>query len=508
MNDIATDNKRIVKNTIFLYGRMVVIMFTSFYTSRIVLQALGVTDYGIYTVVGGLVTTFNVVVGSLSDSTQRFITFELGKKKEGNVGRVFSMCIILHLILAIVAFIIMEPVGLWFVDNKLQIPIERIDAARWVLQFSLLLMAIMIMQIPFNALVIAHERMSFFSLVSIFDAVLRLTVAFSVFYTDGDKLVLYALLLVVAQLLLFIVYFVFCKHSFKIKAVITYDNNLVRKMGLFATWTIFGNGAFICYNQGTNLLLGVFFNPVVNAARGISIQVQGGVNAFVKNFQSALNPQITKCYADNNIQRVHSLMTNGMRYSFYLLIVPLIPLLLETEFVLDIWLTVVPDYSVPFVRLLLISCIFTSFSNIMEVSIKATGNIKRFELLAYGPRYLIIPISYLFLKCDFSPIVVYIVVLVSDLLFMFICLFFVKKQVNYNMKKFFFSIYPKIIIIGFLSFIPGLLVRYFMDPGVCRFSFICLISILWSIEVIYIWGLIRVEKDYVKRKISEIYEYH
>ena len=289
MKDVAIDNKRIAKNTVFLYGRMVVIMFVSFYTSRVVLQALGVTDYGIYTLVGGLVTTFNIVVGSLADSTQRFITFELGKMK-GNVGRVFSMCIILHLFLAVVAFVIMEPVGLWFLDNKLQIPTERMDAALCVLQFSLMLMAIMIMQIPFNALVIAYERMIFFSWVSILDAVLRLIVAFSVLYTGGDKLIFYSLFLVVAQLILFIVYFLFCKCIFIIKIDFTYDKNLLRKMGSFAAWTIFGNGAFICYNQGINLLLGIFFSPVVSAARGISVQVQGGVNAFVKNFQSALSP--------------------------------------------------------------------------------------------------------------------------------------------------------------------------------------------------------------------------
>lgn len=502
MKDVAIDNKRIAKNTVFLYGRMVVIMFVSFYTSRVVLQALGVTDYGIYTLVGGLVTTFNIVVGSLADSTQRFITFELGKMK-GNVGRVFSMCIILHLFLAVVAFVIMEPVGLWFLDNKLQIPTERMDAALCVLQFSLMLMAIMIMQIPFNALVIAYERMIFFSWVSILDAVLRLIVAFSVLYTGGDKLIFYSLFLVVAQLILFIVYFLFCKCIFRIKIDFTYDKNLLRKMGSFAAWTIFGNGAFICYNQGINLLLGIFFSPVVSAARGISVQVQGGVNAFVKNFQSALSPQITKCYADNNIQRVHSLLTTGMRFSFYLLLIPLTPLLLETEFVLDIWLTIIPDYTVSFVRLLILSCIFTSLSNIVEVSIKATGNIRKFELLAYGPRYLVIPVSYLFLKLGFSPITVYIVIVVSDLFFLLICLYFAKRQVRYDIKKVFCSVYLKIIIIGIISFIPGLLMREYIAHSAFRLFATFAISVLWSLGIVYVFGLTPQERNFVINKIRE-----
>lgn len=501
MNDVSSNNKRIAKNTIFLYARMVVIMFVSFYTSRVVLQALGVVDYGIYTVVGGLVTTFNVVVGSLADSTQRFITFELGKKDEGNVGRIFSMCVILHLLLALVAFIIMEPIGLWFLENKIQMPTERLGAAHWVLQFSLLLMAIMIMLIPFNALVIAHERMSFFSWVSILDALLRLFVAFSISYYGGDKLIIYSLLLAIAQLILFTVYLLFCKYSFKIKPVFVFDRLLIKKMGTFASWTIFGNGAFICYNQGTNLLLGVFFSPVVNAARGISIQVQGGVNTFVKNFQSALSPQITKSYADNNIPRLHSLLTNGSRISFYLLMIPLIPLLLETEFVLNVWLTVVPDYTVPFVRLLLVSCIFTSFSNIMEVSIKATGNISRFELFAYGPRYLVIPISYLLLKSGLSPIVVYIVVVASDFAFMLFCLYFAKKQVRYNVKEVVCAIYPKNFIVCIISFVPGILMRVFLSPSAARFCVICLASIIWSGLVVYLGGLTNKERGFVNKKI-------
>src|SRR3712207_5379352 len=337
MTNTSANNNRIAKNTMLLYFRMIVIMAVTLFTSRVILQTLGVEDYGIYNVVGGIVAMFTFISSSLTTASQRFITFELGKGKKGNISNVFSTCLTLHILLAILIAIIVEPFGIWFIYNKLMIPEARLTAAIWVFQFSILAMVVMIVSVPYNALIVAYEKMNAFALVSVIDAALRLAIAYSLLaFNSLDKLIVYGALVFLAQLIIRACYTVYCNRTFTdVQYCKQMDRSLLLEMGKFASWSIFGNVAFLTYTQGLNLLLGMFFSPVVNAARGVAVQIQGAVNTFVSSFQTAINPQITKNYAAGNFSEMINLVFRSSRFSFYLLMMLSVPVLLRTSDILD-----------------------------------------------------------------------------------------------------------------------------------------------------------------------------
>ena len=354
MQDNSANNKRIAKNTILLYGRMLLTMAVSLYTSRVVLNILGVEDYGIYNVVGSVVTMFAFLNGALITSTQRYLTFELGRGDYDQLKKVFTTSIVIHAIIASLIVILAETIGLWFFYNKMVIPESRMTAAMWVYQLSIVTMVIQVMSAPYNSIIIAHERMGVFAVISILETILKLAIVYLLLVLSGDKLVLYAILVAVVQLLIRFVYTSFCKKNFEESQIIKgIDKTLLKEIGKFAGWNIWGNLAATLFGTGLNLLLNVFFGPVVNAARGIALQVESSIAQFSTNFLMAVNPQVTKLYAQNNLQEMRVLLSRASKFACYLMLMLSLPVMIETPVILTVWLKLVPDYTIPFLRLIL-----------------------------------------------------------------------------------------------------------------------------------------------------------
>lgn len=505
MSDNTSNNQRIAKNTIYLYLRTLVVMFVTLFTSRVILQSLGVEDYGIYNVVGGIITIFSFISSTLSTASQRYITFELGKGSEGNMSKLFSICLLLHLGLAFIVAIIAEPVGLWFINNKLLIPAERLVAAIWVYQFTILSMIISFLSVPFNALIVAHEKMNAFAVISIVDASLRLIVAYSIKLCSFDKLVFYALLMFIAQLMVQACYMIYChRHFSESHYKFHWDKALVREMGVFASWSVFGNIAYVTYTQGLNLLLGTFFMPTVNAARGIAVQVQSAVNQFVASFQTAINPQITKNYASGNVSEMINLVFRSSRFSFYLLMIMTIPVILETEFLLQLWLKIVPDYTVDFLRIILITTWINSIANPLIISVKATGKVKRYESIVGVLMILILPISYFFLKLGYPPVVVFIVHLCIECVAMVCRILITRGLIHFSLSRYVKEVLFIIIIVAVAALLIPSLLYFYIEPSMLRFFVIFGTSVIWSGIVILTLGFTKGERDFLNDRIAAI----
>ena len=352
MSEKSENNKRIAKNTLALYARMLFTMAVSLYTSRVVLNTLGVEDYGLYNVVGGFVAMFSFFNAAMASATQRYMNFELGRGDNARLHKVFCTSINIHAIISGVVLLLAETVGLWFVYTKLSIPPERFSAALWVYHASVLASVVMVMSIPYNAAIIAHERMGAFAYISVLEVTLKLLIVYMLVVTDIDKLKLYAVLMLLVQLLIRLIYGRYSGRNFaETHYRRMWDGALFREMTGFAGWNLFGNIAAVAFTQGLNVLLNMFFGPTVNAARGIAVQVQNAIKGFCVNFQTALNPQITKSYASDDMAYMHKLIFTSSKFSYYLLLLLSLPVILETPVILKWWLGIVPGHTVAFVRL-------------------------------------------------------------------------------------------------------------------------------------------------------------
>lgn len=357
----SENNKRIAKNTFLLYFRMLFTMGVSLYTSRVVLNTLGVEDFGIYNVVGGVVVMFSFLNSSLATATQRFLNYEMGQGNALKLEKVFSIALTGHYLIALSVILLAETIGLWFVSTQLEIPAERMHAALWVYQFSILTLAVSIISVPYNAVIIAHERMKVFAYVSIAEVSLKLTVVFLLVYLSFDKLVLYAFLLLVVAVIVRMIYATYCKRNFtECKYRFIFEKDLFAQMFCFSGWMFTGTLSNLFSSQGVNILINMFFGPIQNAARGIAYQIQGTVNAFVTNFMVAVQPQIVKSYSQGNYSYMYKLVFMASRYSFYLLFLLSLPVLLQTQYLLQLWLKNVPDYSVLFTQLVVIDLLINS----------------------------------------------------------------------------------------------------------------------------------------------------
>ena len=504
----SENNKRLAKNTILLYVRMVLMMLVSLYTSRVVLQVLGITDFGIYNVVGGVITMLGCINGSLSGSTSRFITFELGKGNIESVTRVFRCASTIHYVLAILVLILAETVGLWFVMNKMVIPGERQFAALCVYQFSVVTYTVSILNVPFNALIIAHEKMDVFAAISIVEAISKLLLVSILGLINADRLILYALLMLVVQLSIQLIYICFCKKNFKESSVKwLWDKHISHNILTYTFWTFNGSIAVLGYTQGLNILLNLFFGPVVNAARGIAIQVQTAVNQFFMNFQVAVRPQVTKAYAQGNLSYMNTLVFASSRYSFYLIILVLFPLFINTEYVLYLWLGFVPKYSVAFVQLMLIVCIDTALAGPTLMAIHATGDIKRFQIIEGSILLTILPIAYLLLKyVHIQPETVLVVYIVIEYITQFVRVLIVFPRVKMSLMLYLKSVCFPIIMV----FIPILLLGYtlyynFEVASFCDFLVSCMICFTSSVFFIFTLGLNKQEKVFVFNKLKSFF---
>lgn len=399
MTDTSKNNKRIAKNTLLLYVRMLFLMIISLYTSRVILNTLGVEDYGINNVVSGFIGMLGFLSGSLGAASSRFITYDLGIGDMVTMKRTFGNIVTIHLLLAVMILIFGETIGLWFVLNKLQIPENRMTAALWVYQFSIFSFMLSIVSVPYNATIIAHERMKAFAYISIVDAILKLLIVYLLVIIPYDKLIIYAILFFCIQVFDRVVYGVYCyRHFEETKTKLAFNKKLFKEIFSFAVWTMNGNLAVIGYTQGINVLLNMFFGPVVNAARGIAVQVQTVVQNFCNNFQMALNPQLTKSYAQKDLAHMQQLLKVSSKFSFFLLYIISLPLMLEAPLVLKWWLGIVPEHTINFLRLILCSSMLVALSNPLVVSVHATGKIKKFQAIEGTMLLCIVPIAYVLLK--------------------------------------------------------------------------------------------------------------
>lgn len=461
-------------------------MAISFYTSRVILNALGVVDYGINNVVGGLVSMFTFINSSMALTTSRHLTYDLGKKDILKLKATFKCGLTVHAIIAFIVFILAESIGLWFMYNKMIIPQDRFDAALWCFHLSIVGTIMNIMTVPYNSDVIANEKMGVFAWMSIFDVSIKLAICYSLTTLPYDNLKTYAVLFFVATFIVNGIYILYCKTHFE-EAVFGFlwEKNILKEMFSFAGWTLLGQLAFVGFTQGLNLLLNFFFGPSVNAARGIAVQVQGIVYRFVSGFQTAFNPQLTKNYAQNNLQKMHNLLYLSSKFSYYLILLLSIPVIFETHWLLELWLKIVPDYSVSFFRIIIFTSYVEALAYPLIVSAMATGNVKTWNISIGMILLMIVPISYIALKCGASPLSVFIVHLICVVISQIVRLFILRKLISLSIREYVKKVIFPISSVSILAFALSAIiyVKYSSETFsnvitvIMSSVFICLVSI-------------------------------
>lgn len=505
ISDTSKNNKRIAKNTLLLYFRMFLIMVVSLYTSRVVLGALGVEDYGIYNVVGGVVAMFSMLSGSLSAAISRFITFELGTGNREKLVRVFSSSVTIQLGLCAIVLVIAETVGLWFLNSKMVIPESRIYAANWVYQLSLLTFVINLISIPYNAAIIAHERMSAFAYISIFEAVSKLIVAYSIVISPIDKLILYAIMLAAIAIIIRLIYGVYCKKRFEECTYhFIYDHDLLKQMFGFAGWNFIGASSALLRDQGGNIVINLFCGPAVNAARGIAFQVNTAIHSFVTNFMTALNPQITKSYASGDHKYLMTLLFQGARLSYYILLLLSLPVIINTHYILQLWLGQVPEHTVLFVQFVLIFGMCESISSPLITAMLATGRIRNYQLVVGGCQMLNLPVSYIFLRLGAIPETVLIVAIVISQLCLATRLYMLRGMIGLKVRDFIRKIYVNVIGVTALSAIVPVMLANIIGENIWNFIGLCVLTIIFTLLVEFYVGCTRKERLFIVSKVKSI----
>lgn len=504
MDAHAENTKRIAKNTLMLYVRMLFGMLVSLYTSRVVLQALGVEDYGIYNVVGGFVAMFSMISASLSSSVSRFLTFELGKGDVDALKRVFSTSLSIHVVLSVIIVLLAETVGIWFLNTHMTIPETRLYAANWVFQASIFAFVINLWSVPFSASIVAHERMSAFAYIGILDIILRLLIVLFIAYSGlvFDRLIVYALLLVGVVCIMQAIYWNYCtRHFEECRISLHFDTQYLKAMGSFAGWNFIGCTAVLLKDQGVNVLLNLFMGPVVNAARGIAGTVNNVLASFSGNFMTALNPQITKSYAAGDYEYMFSLVERGSRFSYYILLVFALPVLFETEFILALWLKSYPEHTVNFIRLILIVTLCDILSNTLINLQTATGRIRNYQLAVGGMLLMNFPLSYLCLNFGYPPESTLIVALVVSVCCLLLRLIFLRTMVGLSVNRFLCKVCMNVLLVTFVAAIIPFMIYIQMSDSVIRFFLICIVTIFCSSFAIYFIGCTNNERLFIKNKL-------
>ena len=501
----STNNRRIVQNAIMLYARTFFVMAVSLYTSRIVINTLGVTDFGIYGVVGGVITMFTFLNSAMSSATQRYINFSLGRNDQERLKSVFRTALQIHVAIAFIVFLLGETVGLWFICSELVIPPDRMTAAIWVYHFSVLACTSAIICLPFNAEIIAHERMSAFAYMAILDAVLKLLIVYALTIVSFDRLIFYAFLLLCVGLMNCAIYIIYCRRNFEeINYRWTYDRLLLKEMTSFAGWSLWGNVAFIFFTQGINLLLNIFFGPVVNAARSVAVSVQGVVQGFAANVQLSINPQITKSYAIGDLSRMHQLIFASSKFCFYLLFIIILPLIIETKLVLTTWLGIVPEHAEWFVRLILMIVLIETLANPYIIANQASGKVKRYQAVCGGLLLTIVPVAYIVLRIGANPESVFLVHFCIAIITQFARVYMMRNLIDIPVSKYLIKIVIPIIAVVILSPILPVLVYFNTDIGYSSFLLVCSCCVASSIMVIAAVGINQQERVFVAEKFKHL----
>lgn len=506
MSSQTTDNnKRIAKNTLLLYFRMLLMMFVTLFTSRVVLDKLGVTDYGIYNVVGGGVAMLGFLNSSMSNAVQRYLSFEIGKNNEAGVNRIFNVSLFAHAGIAVFVFVVMEIVGVWYLNTHMNIPAERMDAANWVLQCSIFTTLFTIVQVPYNAIIISKEQMGIYAYISILEVVLKLLVVYMLAIGNFDKLKLYSVLIMVVTIGIVMIYRFYCTRKYKeAKFKFIKDWNLLKQIVGFASWNMLGELAWVFTGQGVNIILNSFFGPVVNAARGLAEQVNGAVNRFVANFQTAVNPQLIKNYASDQLGEMKTLLFRSTRFSYYLLLALSLPIILKMDFILHLWLKEVPDYTTGFCQLVLVSSLVSTLSNLLAQVARAYGKIRNYQIIVSIFLFLNFPLSYIVLKFGGSPLSTMFVNIGINAMLLFVRLRLTNRMIQMTYGSFIRNVLFPVIIVTAVALVIPLTIYFMLDNSIISFIIVCLVSFVSVGVSIYTLGMNANERLYILAAISKI----
>ena len=501
-NVIEGNNRRIAKNTLLLYMRQLLVMVITLYTSRVVLNVLGETDYGVYNVVGGVVTMFSFLTSTLASASQRYLSYDLASADSQKLKETFGLIMFTYIVMAMASILMIEMVAVWFVNEKMTIPEERLYAANWVLQFSILTYIIHVLSSPFLSAIIAHENMNVYAYISILDVFLKLFMVFILRMVVFDKLILYSILMFLCSLCITLCYVIYCMRNYvESHFLFHYDKRRLREMISYAFWNVIGTIAGLLRSQGVNILLNLFFSPAINAARAIAYQINNAVNSFSQNFYTAVRPQIVKNYASHQFECMNTLIMRSSRLAFYLLLIISLPVIINASLVLKIWLGSPPEYTVIFVQLILVNALIEVFNLPLAAGVQASGNIKSYQMTIFSINLLNLPISYLMLYNGFSPeTTVYVSIILALLSFI--------PRLIISHRRYSIPIFDYVKFVLFRACVVALicyscckLLSIIVDSnnsiGGFLLSVIC--SIIMQLFVIFLVGLTHVERIMVKK---------
>jgi len=488
-----------------LYFRMLLTMGVSLYTVRVVLATLGAVDYGLYNVVAGIVTMFSFLSGTMASASQRFFSFELGRENYEQLKKTFSITFTIYVMIALVILVLAETLGLWFLNYRMMIPPDRLNAVHWVYQFSILSFMMTMFGLPYNAAIIAHEKMGIYAWGSIIEVSLKLIIVYFLVVFSVDKLKLYAVLVFGVTAIVTLFYRSYCRLKFdECRFSFYWEKRLFFEITSFSGWNMVGAMANVLKLQGVSILLNVFFNPVVNAARAIAMQVNTAMTQLAVNFYMALRPQIVKSYAAKEFENLNTLVVVGSKLGFFLMMLLSVPLLIETKYILSLWLTKVPEYSVVFSRLMIINSLIDAFNYPLVNAIQASGKIKWFQVFVSSMILFNLPVSFLFYKFGFPPESAMVVSIIITIFCFIPRIYFAYKDGKISYKKFFYGVIVKTLPIFITVLVLIYALTLFIAPSFFRLLITILSSTLLSVLLIYYAGLIKEERLMVISYIKKI----
>ena len=484
---------------------MIFTLVVSLYTSRVVLNTLGVEDFGIYNLVGGIVILFSFINGSMTSATQRFLNYEMGKKNYDGVHKVFCISINVYFIITIVLVILAETLGLWFLNTKLNIPVGRMNAANVVYQFSILTFVAAFLKVPYNASIVAYEKMSFYAWTSIVEVILKLIIVLALVYFLVDKLILYSVLTFSVSVVMFLIYLKFCHKNFATcRYKYIHDKKVIKELMSFSGWSMFGSVAVIGSNQGIAMILNMFLGVTINAAIGIANQVNTALYGFVSNFRIAFNPQLIKTYASGNIEVHKKLLFQTSKFSYFLLLILAVPVLLNTSYILSIWLKTVPDYAVIFTQLTIVLSLVEALSGPLWMSISATGRIKNYQIIVSGILLLNLPLAYFFLNKDLSAEYVLLGKLGIGVLLFFFRILYVRQFLQFSFMEVLRSLLMHVILVTLFILVTMFLIKdkiMYQESTLLYVSVSSIVSMSLSVIFVFFLGISRVERRLVIKYI-------
>ena len=500
---ISPESSRIARNTVLLYVRVLLMMFIGLFTSRIVLKTLGVDDFGVYNVVGGLVTVFTLLTDSVSQAVSRFLAYTLGERNLDKLRRVFASSVVIQIALSLIIVLLVESVGMWFMHHSLNIPPDRLGAASWVLHCCLGVLVLRLLSVPYNAVIIAHEKMSAFAWISILEAVLKLGVALLLLVSGADKLKTYAVLMLAVALVIRMTYGAYCRSRFEeSRTSPSFDRGMLREMASFAGWNFLGTGTWILNTSGVNILSNIFFGVGVNAARGIASQVENIVKQFATNFLTALNPQIIKSYADSRKDYAFVLAGKGVKFTFLVILLFAVPLWFESDALLRLWLGQVPQHAPLFVRLAVIALFADLVCNSVMQLVMASGRIKRFYIITSAISITVLPLCYLAFHSGLPAEAAYVIFTIVYLAMDGARVVIASRQEGFPMGEFLRGTVAPLILVTVISFLVTWAVFSLMDPGIWRLVAVLAASTVSIAASSWLLALTPGERRYFSDKLS------